>query len=199
MNYNGSDNFNNFNGNDRYQQLPDDYRNLIPDRTELECEELFAQADKLLNDGVIMEAVDKLSQILKRNPRFGKAYNHLGWVYETKYKNMPRAEEYYRAAIAHAPAYTAAYLNYAYFLSNQQRFDELKAHLDRTAQIPGIARDTIANEYGIMFEMQGNLQQAIEYYQQAAIVTLDSAKLEKYKEGIERCRKKQEILNPSRF
>ena len=57
------------------------FENLIPDRAEMEAEELFAQADRLLNDGVISEAVEKLGQILKRNPRFGKAYNHLGWVY----------------------------------------------------------------------------------------------------------------------
>jgi tetratricopeptide (TPR) repeat protein len=176
---------------------PNPINNLIPDRSELECEELFAQADKLLNDGVIMDAVDKLSQILKRNPRFGKAYNHLGWVYETKYKNYQRAEEYYKAAIQYAPHYNASYLNYSYFLSNLGRFDDLKAHLDRVSQIPGIAKDTIANEYGIMYEMQGNLQKAIEQYQNAAIVTLDSAKLDKYKEGIDRCKKKMEILNPS--
>jgi Tfp pilus assembly protein PilF len=112
---------------------------------------------------------------------------------------MPRAEEYYKAAIQYAPYYTAPYLNYCYFLSNQGRFDELKVHLDRTAQVPGIAKDTIANEYAIMYEMTGNLDRAIEYYQQAAIVTLDSGKLDKYKEGIERCRKKMEILNPGRF
>ena len=171
--------------------------NLFPDRAEMECEELFAQADKLLNEGVIMDAVDKLSQILKRNPRFGKAYNHLGWVYETKYKNMARAEEYYRAAIQYAPHYNAAYLNYGYFLSNQGRFEELKDHLDRVSQISGIAKDTVYNEYGIMYEMQGNLQTAIDYYQKAAIVTLDSGKLDKYKEGIDRCQKKLSILNPS--
>jgi tetratricopeptide (TPR) repeat protein len=171
--------------------------NLVPDRSELECEEMFAQADRLLNEGVIMEAVEKLSQIVKRNPRFGKAYNHLGWLYETKYKNYARAEEYYKAAIQYAPHYNASYLNYAYFLSNLGRFDELKAHLDRVSQIPGIAKDTVANEYAIMYEMQGNLQQAIDHYQKAAIVTLDSAKLDKYKEGIDRCRKKLEILNPS--
>jgi len=187
MDFNGQSNFNN----------QDPLNNLIPDRTELECEELFAQADRLLTDGVIMEAVEKLSQILKRNPRFGKAYNHLGWVYETKYKNTPRAEEYYRAAIQYAPHYPAPYLNYAYFLSSQGRFDELKAHLDRTAQIPGIAKDTIANEYAIMYEITGNLQQAIKYYQDAAIVTLDSTKLDKFKDSIDRCRKKLEILNPS--
>ena len=171
--------------------------NLVPDRGELECEELFALADRLLNDGAIMEAVEKLSQIVKRNPRFGKAYNHLGWLYETKYKNYARAEEYYKAAMQFAPLYNASYLNYAYFLSNLGRFDELKAHLDRVAQIPGIAKDTVANEYAVMYEMQGNLQQAMDYYQKAAIVTLDSAKLDKYKEGIDRCRKKMEILNPS--
>lgn len=169
--------------------------NLVPDRSELECEELFAQADKLINDGAIMDAVDKLSQIIKRNPRFGKAYNHLGWVYETKYKNYPRAEEYYKAAIQYAPHYNAAYLNYSYFLSNLGRFDELKGHLDRVAQIPGIAKDTVANEYAIMYEMQGNLHEAISQYQKAALVTLDGAKLDKYRDGIDRCRKKQEILH----
>jgi Tfp pilus assembly protein PilF len=174
-----------------------DINNLIPDRAELEAEELFAQADRLLNEGVIMEAVEKLSQILRRNPRFGKAYNHLGWIYETKYKNYPRAEEYYRAALNYAPHYNAGYLNFAYFLSNQGRFDELKAHLDRTAQIPGVPKDIIANEYATMYELQGDLQNAIDYYQKAAIITLDAAKLDKYKESVDRCRKKLDILNPS--
>jgi tetratricopeptide (TPR) repeat protein len=171
---------------------------LIPDRSELECEEMFAQADRLLNEGVIMEAVEKLSQILKRNPRFGKAYNHLGWVYETKFKNTARAEEYYKAAMQYAPQYNASYLNYTYFLSNLGRFEELKAHLDRISNIPGIAKDTVYNEYAIMYEMTGNPQAAMDYYQKAAIITLDSLKLDKYKESIERCRKKLEFLNPSR-
>lgn len=170
--------------------------NLIPDRAELEAEELFAQADRLINEGVIMEAVEKLGQILKRNPHFGKAYNHLGWVYEMKYKNIARAEEYYRAAMRYAPHYNAAYLNYSYFLSNLGRFEELKNHLDKISTIPGIAKDTINNEYAVMYEMQGNPQTAMDYYQKAAIVTLDGAKLDKYKEGIERCRKKLDLLSP---
>ena len=184
------------NGQDDFN-FSNDFNNLVPDRAELEAEEMFAQADKLLNDGVIMDAVEKLTQILKRNPRFGKAYNHLGWVYETKYKNTERAEEYYKAAMQYAPRYNAAYLNYSYFLSNLGRFDELKNHLDKVSNIPGIAKDTVANEYAIMYEMQGNLREAIDYYQKAAIVTLDITKLDKYKESIERCRRKQDILNPS--
>lgn len=175
----------------------DDSYNLIPDRAEVEAEELFFQADKLLNEGVIKEAVEKLTHLLKRNPRFGKAYNHLGWVYETKYKNAERAEEYYKAAMEYAPHYNASFLNYTYFLSNLGRVDDLKEHLDKISSISGIAKDMIYNEYGILYEMQGNPQAAMEYYQKAAIVTLDSLKLDKYKEAADRCRKKLEILNPS--
>jgi len=174
-----------------------DLANLIPDRAELECEEMFAEADRLLNEGVVMEAVEKLSQIVKRNSRFGKAYNHLGWVYETKYKNTARAEEYYKAAMQYAPNYNAAFLNYSYFLSNLGRFDELKAHLDKISAIAGIAKDTIYNEYAIMYEMTGNPHEAMDYYQKAAIITLDTLKLDKYKDSIERCKKKLEILDPS--
>jgi len=187
MDFNGEDNFN----------IQNDITNLVPDRAEMECEELFAQADKLLNDGVIMEAVEKLSQILKRNPRFGKAHNHLGWVYETKYKNAARAEEYYKAAMQYAPHYNASFLNYGYFLSNLGRFDELKAHLDKMSNIAGIAKDIIFNEYGIMYEMQGNPQTAIDYYQKAAMITLDNGKLDRYRESIERCQKKLDLLKPS--
>ena len=189
MAINGSDNFDFTNG----------VNDLIPNRAELECEELFIQADRILNEGGTLEAVEKLSQILKRNPRFGKAYNHLGWVYETKYKDSQRAEEYYKAAIAYAPNYNAAYLNYCYLLSNAARFDELKAHLDKMSNLPGIAKDTIANEYAVMYEMQSNPQAAIDFYQKAAIVTLDSSKLDKHKDSIERCRRKIELLSSADY
>jgi tetratricopeptide (TPR) repeat protein len=171
--------------------------NLIPDASEIEAEEMFANADQLLNEGVLKQAVDVLTQIIKRNPQFGKAYNHLGWVYETKYKNAAKAEEYYKAAMQLAPHYNASYLNYSYLLSNQQRFDELKAHLDKISNIQGIAKDTIANEYAVMYEMQGNINKAIEHYKQAAMITLDTNKLAKYKDGIERCDQKLALLNPT--
>ena len=118
------------NGHDNYD-FANGINDLIPDRAELECEELFIQADRLLGENATLEAVEKLSQILKRNPRFGKAYNHLGWVYETKYKNSQRAEEYYKAAIAYAPNYNAVYLNYCYLLSNAARFSSVTSQTNR--------------------------------------------------------------------
>ena len=103
----------------------------IFDRSYLECEEMFGKADELIKEGNIKTAVETLFKITQRNPQFGKAYNHLGWVYENKYKNYSKAEEFYQKALQFAPEYAAAYLNYTYFLSNLARYDELQTHLDK--------------------------------------------------------------------
>lgn len=183
----------NFNG----ENFPDEFTGLIPDKADIEAEELFAEADKLLNEGIVSEAVDKLTTILKRNPRFGKAYNHLGWVFETKYNNSERAEQYYKAAMQYAPDYRGGFVNYAYLLSSQQRFEELVAHLEKASQVSGVSKEIIAGEYAEMYEIQGEFEKAKEAYRKAAILTLDNAKLDTYRDSIERCQKKLLLLNPT--
>ena len=174
-----------------------DSENVFLDRAYLECEEMFVEADALIKAEKITEAVERLNKIIGRNPQFGKAYNHLGWIYENKYKNFPKAEECYKKAFQYAPDYAATYLNYIYLLSNLARLDELKAHLDRIAQTPtlAIAKETLFNEYAVLYEMRGEPQEALDYYFKAAMVTLDSFKLEKYQEAIERCKKKLNLKN----
>ncbi|MEB3182175.1 MAG: tetratricopeptide repeat protein [Nostocaceae cyanobacterium] len=165
------------------------------DRGYLESEEMFAQADTFIKEDRPREAVELLLKILQRNPQFGKAYNHLGWVYENKYKDYAHAEEYYKNAMKYAPHYPAVYLNYAYFLSNCGRFEELKAHLDMALTLPYVLKETIYNEYAIMYEMQQNPEEAINYYVQAAMSTLDKDKLIRFKESINRCQTKIELKN----
>lgn len=163
------------------------------DKAYIECEQLFADADKLLNEGQIADAVGLLTKIIQRNPKFGKAYNHLGWVYETKYKNYAKAEENYRLALQYAPEYSAAYINFAYFLSTLQRFQELKTHLEKALTVSSVSKETIYNEFGIMYEQQGNPETALDYYVKAAMCSFDEAKFKKYKSGIERCKEKIEL------
>lgn len=165
------------------------------DRDNLECETMFAQADLFIREERIQDAVERLFAILQRNPKFGKAFNHLGWIYENKYRNYTPVEEYYKNAMKYAPEYAASYLNYAYFLSNTGRFDELKMHLDLALTMPNIAKDSLYNEYAIMYEMQQNPEAAIDYYVKAAMVTLDKNKLTTYKESIDRCKTKLELKN----
>lgn len=165
------------------------------DRAYLECEEMFTEADDLIKELKITEAVEKLNKIVQRNPKFGKAYNHLGWIYENKYKNYARADDYYKLALQHAPEYHAIYLNYAYFLSNLSRFDELKKHLDKALNVTSVAKDTLYNEYANMYEMQSEPETAIDYYFKAAMISLDGDKIQRYKDAIERCKQKIELKN----
>ncbi len=165
------------------------------DRNHIECEEMFAQADLLIKEERIQAAIEVLFKIVQRNPQYGKAHNHLGWIYENKYKNSASAEECYKKAMKYAPEYAAAYLNYCYLLSNNQRFDELKEHLDITSNVPSIPKETVYLEYAIMYEMQQNPEAAIDYYVKAAMTTLSSDKLTSYKESINRCKTKIELKN----
>lgn len=165
------------------------------DKNYIDCEEMFAQADLLIKEDRIQPAIEVLFKILQRNPQYGKAHNHLGWIYENKYKNSANAEECYKKAMKYAPEYAAAYLNYCYLLSNSQRFDDLKAHLDITLNVPSIPRETVYLEYAIMYEMQQNPEAAIDYYLKAAMTTLNSDKLNSYKESINRCKTKIELKN----
>ncbi len=165
------------------------------DRSYLESEEMFAKADELIKEGDIKGAVETLYKITQRSPQFGKAYNHLGWVYENKYKNYSKAEDFYKKALQYSPEYPASYLNYTYFLSNLSRYDELKTHLDKSLTIPSVAKETLYNEYAIMLEMQQKPQEAMDFYVKAAMTTLESTKLEQYKASIERCKQKMELKN----
>ncbi len=158
-------------------------------------EELFIKADALVKEKKIQEAIEILQDILVIEPHFGKAYNHLAWIYETKYSMYDIAEENYKLAIELAPNYSPSYLNFAYLLSNLNRSKELKLHLDKASKVPSINMASINNEYAIMYECQGDFEKAIEYYKRYLKLLLSNDKVEEVVESIYRCRRKKEILN----
>jgi tetratricopeptide (TPR) repeat protein len=157
-------------------------------------EDMFLDADRLISEQKIGEAFSKLQGIISEMPEFGKAYNHLGWIYETKYKDYPNAEKYYKLAIEYSPDYLAAYYNYAIVLSTLQKWDELTTLLNKALTIAGINKSTIQNEFAIMYEGQGKFAEAIDAYKKYAAATFDSKQLESAKDSIDRCKKKMEIL-----
>jgi tetratricopeptide (TPR) repeat protein len=159
----------------------------------LECETMLVQANTLIKEQRTQESVELLLKILQCNPQFGKAYNHLGWVYEVDYRNYTRAEEYYKKAMEYEPEYSASYTHYARLLSSCKRFDELKAHLDMALTIPTVPDEVIYSEYALMYEMQQNPEAAKNYYIKAAMITLDGKKLTYYKESIDRCQLKLDL------
>ncbi len=160
----------------------------------LRLDEMFFEADSLIVQKKISDAVNLLEAILNEDPLYGKAYNHLGWIYETKYKNYIKAEEYYRKCLEITPDYPAVYLNISVVLSHLGKWHDLEQILNGALVVPGVDKATIYNEFGIMNELQGKFEEAINYYKTAIRFSLTDATIDTYYASTKRCIKKQEML-----
>lgn len=163
--------------------------------SERSPEQLFFEADRLIEADQIAEAMALLEELVRDHPDFGKAYNHLGFVYETKYKDPARAEHYYRMCLDLSPDYPAVYLNYAILLNTQERFEELEALLQMGLECPGINKPKLYNEFGIMYEIQGQYEQAIQAYGLCVQYAFLPEDIERYKASVTRVRDKQAFMN----
>jgi tetratricopeptide (TPR) repeat protein len=156
-------------------------------------EEMLDQANLQIKNGKYEDASNILEKIIDIDSNFGKAYNHLGYLYEVKFKEYEKGETLYKLCIEKSPMYPSVYYNYAILLSTLNKWDELKDLLDRALNIPGVTKATIFNEYAIMLEQQGKLDEAIEHYKKAGMSTLDKAVLDRAKTSIERCNAKKDF------
>lgn len=159
-----------------------------------DLEEKFLNADKMISENRLGEAAKLLEEILMEAPDYGKAHNHMGWLFETKFKNLKRAEEHYKMAVKFSPDYSAAYYNYCYLLSTLRKFDVLEELLEHAIRVSGISYATIYNEYGLLREMQGELEDAIHYYKLHIKNSFDLKTIETASESIKRCQRKKQLM-----
>ncbi len=157
-------------------------------------EELLDKANADIKKGSYEEATNKLEQIIDIDPNFGKAYNHLGYLYEVIFKEYEKGETLYKLCLEKSPMYPAVYYNYAVLLSTLGKFKELRELLDTALTIPGVTKATIYNEYAIMNEQEGKLDEAIENYRKCGMNTLNQDVLERAKSSIARCKSKKELF-----
>lgn len=160
----------------------------------IRLEEKLNIANNEIKDGYFESAVRKLEEILDESPNFGKAHNHLGFLYETKFYDYEKAEHHYKLAWEKSPNYPSIYYNYAILLSNLKKYDALNYLLEKALKVPGINQGTIFNEYAIMFEQLEEYDRAIKYYKDTIRNSFDANVIDKAKESIERCKMKIEVL-----
>ncbi len=156
---------------------------------------MFFEAENLIDQQQVAQAVSLLETIIEEQPDYGKAHNHLAWIYEHNYKDFPRSEKHYKAALSFCPSYPSTYINYCYLLSRLGHLDELEKLLEKAAQVVGIKKSVIIHEYGILNEMRGNYLAAAQHYQDAILHSLKNTDIEKYQASLERCLLKLELTS----
>lgn len=155
----------------------------------------FERADDLIAQDLIEEGKAVLTGILSENPKYGKAHNHLGWIYKTKENNPAAAENHYKQALELTPEYGATYMNYAFLLSEQKRYYELEQLLNNAESVEDVGKSNLAREWAYLYEDTRQYDKAVEKYKEYALTLYDNALLEKAKESIVRCRQKMEIMD----
>lgn len=155
----------------------------------------FDEADRLINENYIEEAKTLLLSILDRDVTFGKAHNHLGWIYITKENDEVNAERHYKLAMQYTPSYPASYLNYAYLLSRFTRFEELHKQLQLCDTIPDINKTSLAREWGYYYEDTRQFDKAIAKFKEQVLEEYDLNQIEKIEDSIKRCKLKKQILD----
>ncbi|WP_196888981.1 hypothetical protein [Aureivirga sp. CE67] len=151
---------------------------------------LYLEADELIKNYSYDLAFKKLNEALELDSKNSQALNHLGWIYETKFKDYEKAEELYSLSIKYNPKYSAPYYNKLILFSTLRRFDELEKLFTKAVKIPGINLTKVYLEAAIMYELKKDFRKAIEYYKKSINSSLSSKEIDRYIKSIERCKRK---------
>lgn len=158
------------------------------------AEDLFFEADSLIDENKITEAKEILIDLLNEYPDYGRAHNHLGWLYSVKFNNHPKAKNHLELALKFSPDYQGAYANYAYLLLEMNKYDEL-IEFGKKAANKGVADSgTIYNKMAQAYELKGDLTEAYKHYKLAIKGAINNQFLEELYASVNRLKSKMTIF-----
>lgn len=133
-----------------------------------DVENLFLEVGKAIDERNMSEAKDLLEEILNIDPGYGRAHNHLGWIYETKIKDFDKARQHYRLAIKFCKGtYPVAYVNYGYLLIEFGHLEEAEKNIEEGLRLNGADKATLHYQKGKIAEHRKQYKNAVKFYKDA--------------------------------
>lgn len=128
-------------------------------------EELFQEAEDLLERGKLEEGMDILHRALDEDPHFPPALNKIGVIHAQK-QELDKAEKYFQAALENDPDYVPA-------LTNMGNIHQQRDELDRAIELYQRALELdpdygpAHNNLGAAFKKKGEIKKAVEHLKTA--------------------------------
>lgn len=133
-----------------------------------DVENLFLEVGKAIDERDISGAKNLLEEILFIDPGYGRAHNHLGWIYETKIKDFKRAKRHYELAIKFCQkTYPVVYVNFGYLLIEFGELEYAEAVIEEGITVSGSDKATLLYQKGKIAEHRQNYIEALRTYQLA--------------------------------
>lgn len=154
-------------------------------------EQFILDAERAFEEQLFLEGKGYLEEALAEEPTYGKAHNHLGWLYLYHLNDLDRAERHLKLALKYTTNYKAPYIHMSTLLFDMGRFDECEQMLVQADHMPGVEKSFIHNEYGRLNEVKGLYRAAIRSYKDAIRWSLSEHEIAVAKDNIKRCRNKR--------
>jgi tetratricopeptide (TPR) repeat protein len=133
-----------------------------------EVENLFLEVGKAIDDRDLAGAKELLEELLSIDPGYGRAHNHLGWIYETKIKDFDKAKRHYELALKFCnQTYPVVYVNYTYLLIEFGQLDQAEQIIEEGLSIEGADKATLIYQQGKIAEHRQNYVKAYKTYLKA--------------------------------
>jgi len=154
-------------------------------------EQFVLDAEKAFEQELYLEGKNYLESALMEEPTFGKAHNHLGWMYLYHLDDFVIAERHLKLALKYAKQYSAPYIHMLHLLFEAKRLDEFEQLIAKALYVPGVKKSFLFNEKGRLSEVHGNSTQAIKWYRNAIRWSMDDREINLIKDNIRRARSKR--------
>ncbi|MET3731680.1 hypothetical protein [Moheibacter stercoris] len=109
-----------------------------------------------------------LEELLSIDPGYGRAHNHLGWIYETKIKDFQKAQRHYELAIKFCQGtYPVVYVNYGYLLIEFGHLEEAEKVIAEGLTVDGADKATLYYQKAKIAEHRKDYIKAYKTYLEA--------------------------------
>ena len=160
-----------------------------------EVESLFIEANRAIDEKDLAEAKEILEDILAIEPSYGRAHNHLAWIYETELRDFEKACMHYKLAIKFAGKdYPVAYVNYIYLLLDMEQYNEVSSLILEASDVKGIRESILYYQQGRVLEASNHLTLAYEWYKKAKKTSFDNSFIQILKLEIQRVLDKMNVF-----
>lgn len=158
------------------------------------ADDLFIEADKLISQENIVEGKDMLLDILSDFPDYGRAHNHLAWIYHYKIQDYEKSEYHYKLALKYSKNYHAPYNNYSYLLVDMNKYDEMIQFGKASLKVKNIDKAVIYNLMARSYELKSELDQAYKLYKQAKVYSIAANFLQEVNASLQRVQNKMNVI-----
>jgi len=154
-------------------------------------ENYIMKAETAFEKNEYLEGMHFLENALSIEPTYGKAHNHMGWLYLYPLEDWTKAERHLKLALKYNANYGGSYTHMAHILFENARFDELTELLQKALTVGTVAKSFVLNEFGRMYEASAKFKRAISYYKEAIKWCFDDRELNIIKDNIRSSRRKR--------